>query len=325
MKICLAISTLSSGGAERNACLLANYLVKDNSVSFLIFQKSKKCFYKLDKNIKINNLNLLSVNNNIFFKIINFIKRIIVIVQFLKKNKPDTIISFLETMNITILISSIFVKGIKIKIISDRNNPQKSERPLTILFFKFLIYRLADYLVLQTKAISKNYKFFENSKIKILLLSLKYLKNKINFNCHIFGAGSHKRKILDTIKKLDLSKNIKLKGVSKNILNLYHKYDIYVLSSKFEGYPNTLVEAISAKIVPISSDCDYGPSEIISNNKTGLIFKTNDSYDLYLKLYGLIKNKSKYFKIVKNLKKIPKPKNYNLNKLNEWKKILIKN
>ena len=124
MKICLAISTLSSGGAERNACLLANYLVKDNSVSFLIFQKSKKCFYKLDKNIKINNLNLLSVNKNIFFKIINFIKRIIVIVQFLKKNKPDTIISFLETMNITILISSIFVKGIKIKIISDRNNPK---------------------------------------------------------------------------------------------------------------------------------------------------------------------------------------------------------
>ena len=71
-------------------------------------------------------------------------------------------------MNITILISSIFVKGIKIKIISDRNNPQKSERPLTILFFKFLIYRLADYLVLQTKAISKNYKFLENSKIKII-------------------------------------------------------------------------------------------------------------------------------------------------------------
>ena len=51
-------------------------------------------FDKLDKNIKINNLNLLSVNNNIFFKIFNFIKRIIVIVQFLKKNKPDTIISF---------------------------------------------------------------------------------------------------------------------------------------------------------------------------------------------------------------------------------------
>ena len=40
-------------------------------------------------------------------------------------------------MNITILISSIFVKGIKIKIISDRNNPQKSERPLTILFLNF--------------------------------------------------------------------------------------------------------------------------------------------------------------------------------------------
>ena len=84
-------------------------------------------------------------------------------------------------MNITILISSIFVKGIKIKIIADRNNPKKSERPITILLFKFLFYRFADHLVLQTKAISRNYKFFENSKLKLYKTSFqRILKLKKN-------------------------------------------------------------------------------------------------------------------------------------------------
>ena len=39
MKICIFISTLLAGGAERNACMLANYLAKNNDVKLLTFQK----------------------------------------------------------------------------------------------------------------------------------------------------------------------------------------------------------------------------------------------------------------------------------------------
>ena len=56
MKVCIAISTLSSGGAERNACLLANYLAKENLVTLLTFQKFKKCFYNIDKDINMGHL-----------------------------------------------------------------------------------------------------------------------------------------------------------------------------------------------------------------------------------------------------------------------------
>lgn len=361
MKVCIAISTLSSGGAERNACLLANYLAKENLVTLLTFQKFKKCFYNIDKDINITNLNLLNKNKNFFFKVFNFIRRILILTKYFKKNKPEVVISFLETMNITILISLIFVKDIKVKIISDRNNPKKSERPLTIFFFKFLFYRFCDYLVLQTNEVSENYKFLDKRKIKIiqnfisekikikrkyipqkkikiisvgrledqkgydvLLKALKELKEKVNFSCDIYGKGSLKKKITRTIKSYKLSKHVSLLGVNKNILNLYHKYDIYVLSSKYEGFPNTLLESIAAGIFPIASDCDYGPKEIILKYKTGLIFRTNDSSDLYNKFCLTIKNKSKYFNLSKNLNKNINFKSYNLNKLGKWKKIIKK-
>lgn len=363
MKICLAISTLSSGGAERNACLLANFLSKKNSVSLLTFQNNKKSFYKLSKNIKIDNLNLLNQNNNFFFKIVNFVKRIYLINKYFRNSKPETIISFLETMNITVLISSLFIKKIKIKIISDRNNPQKSERPLLILIFKFLFYRFSNYLVLQTQGIKKEYNFVKDTKIKIiknmisenikikkkktlnkklkfisvgrlehqkgydiLLSALKLLKNdQINFKCDIYGTGSQRGEIERLINNLDLKKNVFLKGVSSEILRLYYKYDLYILSSKFEGFPNTLLEAISAGVVSISSDCDYGPSEIIKKNKNGMIFKNNDPLDLYNKISHIISDEKKYSEITNSLMNEFNFKKYNKEKFLQWKKLIKKN
>ena len=168
MKICLIISTLSSGGAERNASLLANYFSKNNLVSIVTFQKKKMTHYKLSKKIKLFNLNLLNHNNNFFFKIINFIKRIYILNKTIKKINPEVIISFLETMNLTVLISTLFLKDIKTKIISDRNNPDKSDRPLLLLFLKSIFYQFSNFLVLQTNNIKKKYKFINKNKIKVI-------------------------------------------------------------------------------------------------------------------------------------------------------------
>ena len=168
MKICLIISTLSSGGAERNASLLANFFSKKNSVSIITFQKKNNKYYNLSKKINLFNLDLLEQNNNFFFKIINFIKRVNNLSRKLKKINPEVIISFLETMNITVLISTLFMKDIKIKIISDRNNPDKSERPFLLLILKLIFYRFSNYLVLQTNSIKKKYKFIKKDKIKVI-------------------------------------------------------------------------------------------------------------------------------------------------------------
>ena len=62
--------------------------------------------------------------------------------------------------------------------------------------------------------------------------------------------------------------------------------DIKVLSSKFEGNPNILLEIACLKKLIISSNCKVGPSEILQRGKGGLLFKVGD----HNKLYNLLKN-----------------------------------
>ena len=81
-------------------------------------------------------------------------------------------------MNITMLISTLFVK-IK-KIISDRNNPYYSKNIFYIRFLKFLFYNNADKIVLQTNGVKKFYWFVNQNKIQIIsnFFSTKLKKKK---------------------------------------------------------------------------------------------------------------------------------------------------
>ena len=88
MKILLCISTLKSGGAEKNISFLANSLVKDHEVTILTFDKpNSHSFYKIDKRIDIVNLNLLKNSQNFFYKLKYFFVRIKAIRKFIKKKK----------------------------------------------------------------------------------------------------------------------------------------------------------------------------------------------------------------------------------------------
>ncbi len=362
MKICFFISTLSSGGAERNVSLLANHFVKNNDVIiFTLENKRSKSFYKISKKVKIVRLNLFNKSKNMFSSILNFFKRVLIIRKNLSNKKIETYISFLETMNLTVLISSLCLKSIKLKIISDRNNPKKSEKLILNSILKFLFYRTCDYLILQTKGIISNYKFIKKQKIKVIKnlittnliikknfnykkkikilcvgrlelqkdydtllkgLSLCSQKN-IKFNCDIYGAGSEKLKILNLINYFKLKNNVILKGVTNKIIKLYHKYDLYILTSKFEGYPNSLLEAVSANVPSISSDCEYGPNEIIKHKVNGLLFQSSNPSDLSKKIIYLKNRNMNFYKKLKRYnKKHFNPKKINSNILSLWDSVL---
>ena len=78
---------------------------------------------------------------------------------------------------------------------------------------------------------------------------------------------------------------------------------------------------MSSGLVSISSNCDYGPKEIISNYKNGLLFKNEDFKDLLKKIDYLLKNKNK-FKLMSINAKNFNPKEFNSAKLNKWKKTI---
>jgi glycosyltransferase involved in cell wall biosynthesis len=86
------------------------------------------------------------------------------------------------------------------------------------------------------------------------------------------GYGINKKMINQFIKEKKLNKNIKVINFQQNPYYFLKKADIFVLTSKFEGLPNVLLEAQTLKRFIISSDCPTGPKEILKNGNYGDLF-----------------------------------------------------
>ena len=136
----------------------------------------------------------------------------------------------------------------------------------------------------------------------LILKSFKLLRDKTNykFKLLIIGSGENKKKLLNFIKKNNLSSSIKVIDFKKNPFPYLKKTNAFILSSIFEGLPNVILEALTLKKFVISSDCPTGPKEILDYGKGGLIFKMNNEFDLYKKIIFFIKNKSKCEKLVRH-------------------------
>jgi glycosyltransferase involved in cell wall biosynthesis len=135
---------------------------------------------------------------------------------------------------------------------------------------------------------------FTDQKDQLTILrAAKILKEKINFRLIIIGYGEKEKELLKYIVDNNLTKYVKIKKILSSPYQLLNQSDIFILSSKYEGLPNVLLEAAALKKFIISTNCPTGPKEIIINGKGGLFFKIGDHYDLSHKILFYLKNKKK--------------------------------
>jgi glycosyltransferase involved in cell wall biosynthesis len=66
--------------------------------------------------------------------------------------------------------------------------------------------------------------------------------------------------------------------------------DLFVLTSKYEGFANVIVESVVLNTPVISANCNSGPSEILLNGKGGELYKPNSIYSLIKKINKFLKN-----------------------------------
>ena len=141
-----------------------------------------------------------------------------------------------------------------------------------------------------------NFKFFKNNHINLisigrlvsqkdhitLLKAINYIKNKLKLKLLIIGEGDQKENLLSYIKENNLEKIVKIKDRTENPFPYIAKSEIMILSSRFEGLPNILLEALALKKFIISSDCPTGPKEILDSGKGGFLFKVGNIQESYL-------------------------------------------
>ena len=124
-----------------------------------------------------------------------------------------------------------------------------------------------------------------------LLKSINFLKKKIPIKLLIIGNGKEKQKILNYINKNKLSNIIKILPFRKNPFPYILKSNLFILSSRYEGLPNILLETVVLKKPILSSNCSTGPKEILDNGLGGLLFKKGNYIDLSKKIIFFKKNK----------------------------------
>ena len=126
----------------------------------------------------------------------------------------------------------------------------------------------------------------------LILKAFKDLKKKINYKLIILGKGKNKKILQNYIDQNQLKKNIKLIGYKNNPYPYLLLSDIFVLSSKFEGLPNVLLESQYLKKIIISTNCPTGPREILLNGKAGFLFNVGNVKELQKKIYYVTNKKN---------------------------------
>ncbi len=127
---------------------------------------------------------------------------------------------------------------------------------------------------------------------KLLVDAFAHIADCIpEYTLEIYGEGELKNELQKQIDDLNLTNRVFLKGTSKEIHRLIYDASLFVLSSDYEGLPNTLLEAMALGIPSISTDCKPGGArEIIDNNVNGIIVPVDDKHKLALGIVKILNN-----------------------------------
>ena len=111
-----------------------------------------------------------------------------------------------------------------------------------------------------------------------------------DWRLRIFGWGAKRAKLAAQIEELGLTGQVTLEGPSRKLDEELTAASGYVLSSRFEGLPMVLLEAITAGVPAVAFDCPTGPREIIDDGRTGLLVPPQDVAALADGMTRLIEN-----------------------------------
>lgn len=328
-KLLFLMVDFNGGGAEGVFVQLANYFSSKYEVHFLVLRSSGPNFNKLNKDIKLIELNRSSSLGSIF-KINNYIKR----------NKINIAIGTLAMAYAISLVSLVGTN--KCKYIS-RIGSIITSNLSDIGFFKRLIMKsyqkvlnFSDVVITQSKAMNDDLKKYINKNSNIIynpisldkilrlakeessiildsnsynivsvgrlayekdfktaILSVAKLKNKNkNIKYYVIGDGELRDKLVKYSISLGLRDDIIFTGHLSNPYPIMKKANVLLSTSLYEGFSNVILESLALNVPVIATNCPGGNKEIITNEKNGFLVKVGDADDIVDKLMLIEKQKN---------------------------------
>ena len=276
-----------------------NFIITNLNHSSFIALISKKLF-KLNYKIVITFVNKINLNLN-----------------------PKNLINLLYVLLIRILIDKntkivTITEGIKKDLIKFWRFESKM---ITVIYPPTNIENI-NYL----KNIKNNDNLFNNKKNKYILTvgrlskqkdhytlirAFNLLKNKINAELIIIGEGNEYKELKKLVSKLNLENKVHFRKYTLNPYYFMKNCDLFVLSSKWEGFAIVLVGALVCNIPIVSTNCRHGPNEILENGKWGKLTTVGNVNELSKNMFDILSNnktfgdtdkRAEYFSLKKSVK-----------------------
>lgn len=325
MTICFAVDSMGPGGAERVVSTIANeFAKKGHNVNIVIVAGSEeKSFYELNDSIKLTSI------LKKYKKKVNPIKRVLLLKDYYRAIKPDMVISFLKNVCIYNWIATNSFDFVT--VVSERNDPN-SYTKLEQFLVKRAFYA-ADKCVFQTNDAMKWYG--QNVKEKSVLIYNPVnliVDNKINNNhrqrektiiyvgrleeqknlfflidvfenfslnskyvLKIYGSGSLKNSLTQYISDKKLDNKVFMMGNSAKWQINEANAGCFLMTSKFEGMPNSLEEASCLGIPCVSSNCKIGGPYELSKLLSNIILVDQFDVNLYCEAINKAISKTRNF------------------------------
>jgi len=328
MRIVLLTSSLNSGGAERVASTLCNaWAARGDHVTLIpTFSGGGSPFYKINQNVEL--VYLADVVGGKNKNILSFIQRLYVLRRLIQSKNPDVVISFLPNVNVAAILAMAFLKTPL--LIGERTDPTSRSYPLFWKLACRFTYRFADILTVQTESVAnkigplypglKKIRSISNplpddivlrqhkpANDRKVLLSLGRLATEKQVDhiitafsrlasdfsdwvLYIYGEGLEMSSIEKQVQSLQLQGRVLIKGPTSNPWDVMSNSSIFIMTSKFEGFPNALLESMGVGLPCIAYDCPSGPRDITRGGVDAILVPLNDEHSLTQAMKDLMGN-----------------------------------
>ena len=113
-----------------------------------------------------------------------------------------------------------------------------------------------------------------------------------------------REQLMSLIAEKHLENRVLLPGKAGNMTEWYQRADIFVLSSRFEGFPNVLLEAMASGTACVSFNCDTGPADLIQHGINGMLVEELNTKELGMTVYEVMNQPGLRKKLADNAIKV---------------------
>ncbi|MEO7457298.1 MAG: glycosyltransferase family 4 protein [Gemmatimonadaceae bacterium] len=322
--VCLVIASLQAGGAERvMVSLAAGLTARGWRVVLITLASADTDFYPVPTGVVRHSLDMMMPSGSVVQAAMRNVSRLRVLRRAIASESPVMSISFVDKTNVLTLLAMAGT-GFPV-IVSERIDPRHYHPGLAWQTLRRLVYPTAAALVVQTQAVvpwahtvarraevavipnpvpdaeqaphprTRRQRIVGVGRLvpqkgfDVLIAAFATIAARhADWDLMIIGGGPLHDELLNRAVAAGVADRVTFTGVRPDVHALVAESEIFVLSSRFEGFPNTLVEAMALGCAVVACACPSGPEEIISHGEDGLLVGVDDAADLARALDRLI-------------------------------------